>query len=126
MRWDNHWIYTLDEAAFGIIFIICRCFVGVYWGCKNYTCLESPLMLDLVCSAFIVLSSFWVVSIFSTVGMKFASKGRSTKFIRGYLWTINKIKKSILLRILIHGGFAIGCMVIPAISKMKELSRLQS
>jgi hypothetical protein len=80
-------------------------------------------MLDLVCSAFVVLSSFWVMTILSTLGMKLASKGKPTKFVKGYVWTMNKIKKSIVLRVLIHGGFIVVCMVIPALKKMKEVTK---
>eukprot|EP00826_Nyctotherus_ovalis_P025748 TRINITY_DN1999_c0_g2_i13.p1 TRINITY_DN1999_c0_g2~~TRINITY_DN1999_c0_g2_i13.p1 ORF type:complete len:131 (+),score=39.54 TRINITY_DN1999_c0_g2_i13:25-393(+) len=99
---------------------------GIYYACKNYTCMESPLVLDVVCSAFMVLSSFWVRKIFSTLGMKLANKGKPTKLVRAYVRGVKKVSRSVPLKVLIHGSVAIVCLVVPLTFKVSKLLKLQA
>ena len=120
---SNHGLYTFAEITFAVVFIICRAFVGVYYSYANYMCTQGPLMLDLVNSAFMILSSFWLVTILSTIGMKFAGmyKGEKPVLIRGYVWFIGKISRNLVYRILFHGGITAVCMGIPLVIKIREL-----
>ena len=100
-----------------------RTFVGIYYTYENYMCTQGPVILDLVNPAFIVLSSFWTVTILATIGMKFAAayKGERPVFIRGYIWLISRISRSILYRILFHGTIFALSTAIPLAIKIKAL-----
>jgi len=81
-------------------------------------------MLDFINSAFMILSSFWIVTIMATIGMKFASvyKGEKPLFIRGYIWIVNKISRSIPYRIVFHGLIVMLSTIIPLVHKIKALA----
>lgn len=86
-------------------------------------CIEGPVVYDIVTAFFMVLSSFWLVSILATIGMKFAGafKGENPVLVRGYIWAINKLSKNIVCRILFHGGILAITTLIPLFIKIKIL-----
>ena len=112
----------------GIKLIHYRTIIGIYYAYKNYMCTEGPLMLDLITSAFMILSSFWVLLILSTLGMKFASmfQGEKPAFIKHYIRFATKLSKNKVYRIVYHGGIAILCMGIPLSIKVNELMKRRS
>ncbi|MDR3548474.1 MAG: hypothetical protein P4M11_09465 [Candidatus Pacebacteria bacterium] len=85
--------------------------------------MPSPLILDLTNSAVMVLSSFWTVTILSTIGMKFASmyKGDKPLIVRGYMWLVSRIARSIPYRIGFHGTILAVSTLIPLAIKVKSL-----
>ena len=96
-------------------------FIGTYYAYANYMCTEGSIMVDLVNSGIIFLSSFWVVTILATIGMKFASmyKGEKPLFIRGYIWLVGKIAKSLPYKLAFHGTILLYIAVVPLVSKIQ-------
>jgi hypothetical protein len=96
-------------------------FVGTYYAHTNYRCIEGPILVDLVNSGIIFLSSFWVVTILATIGMKFASMYKTDKplLIRGYVWLIGKISRSLPYKLAFHGAILAYTTLIPLMWKIQ-------
>ncbi len=86
-------------------------------------CTQGPVILDLTNSAFIVLSSFWMVTMLSTIGMKFASmfKGEKPAPVRCYMWLVSRISRSIPYKIVFHGTILTLSTLIPLSIKVHTL-----
>jgi len=95
--------------------------IGTYYAYANYMCTEGPILVDLVNSGIIFLSSFWAVTILATIGMKFASIYKTDKplLIRGYVWLIGKISRSLPYKLAFHGAILTYTTLLPLVWKIQ-------